>query len=438
MKKGEEYFATNIDVLGTDYYGYYVPLYQPGTKEVAGSVFCGRTQNQVTQSLRNTIISMAVVMLTIFLAAFIIVLFMVKRIVKSIDGAVSNLGNVAKGALQFEMKPVLLERGDEVGDIARAIQSLIHSLREILTNITSSAKALDGFSNQFAESFANITDSVDSVNTAVEEIASGATSQADETMSANQQVAEMGQALEETSANVENIHASSEKMEEYNETAGSNLEELNAISEQTKQSVIEVQKQTDLTNQSAKQIKEATELITDIAAQTNLLSLNASIEAARAGEHGKGFAVVADEIRALSEQSRQSAEKIVEIVDTLLVNSDTSVQTMSKVMDKISVQNDKLSETSQMFNLLHNEIGTVADAIVQIRKQAEALEDKKNKVTSIVDGLAAIAEENAASTEETSASMLEFNEILSVCNKATGELRKLSEELAENTKHFDL
>ena len=167
---------------------------------------------------------------------------------------------------------------------------------------------------------------------------------------------------------MENLHASSEKMEEYNETAGSNLEELNAISEQTKQSVIEVQKQTDLTNQSAKQIKEATELITDIAAQTNLLSLNASIEAARAGEHGKGFAVVADEIRALSEQSRQSAEKIVEIVDTLLVNSDTSVQTMSKVMDKISVQNDKLSETSQMFNLLHNEIGTVADAIVQIRK----------------------------------------------------------------------
>lgn len=357
LKKGEEYFATNVDVLGTDYYGYYVPVYQPGTKEFAGSVFCGRTQTQVTQSLRN---------------------------------------------------------------------------------ITSSAKALDGFSNQFAESFANITDSVDSVNTAVEEIASGATSQADETMSANQQVAEMGQALEETSANVENLHASSEKMEEYNETAGSNLEELNAISEQTKQSVIEVQKQTNLTNQSAKQIKEATELITDIAAQTNLLSLNASIEAARAGEHGKGFAVVADEIRALSEQSRQSAEKIVEIVDTLLVNSDTSVQTMGDVMDKIGVQNDKLSETSQMFNLLHNEIGTVADAIEQIRKQAEALEDKKNKVTSIVDGLAAIAEENAASTEETSASMLEFNEILSVCNKATGELRKLSEELAENTKHFDL
>ena len=71
-------------------------------------------------------------------------------------------------------------------------------------------------------------------------------------------------------------------------------------------------------NQSAQQIREATELITDIAAQTNLLSLNASIEAARAGENGRGFAVVADQIRNLSEQSRQSAERIVQIVNDLL------------------------------------------------------------------------------------------------------------------------
>ena len=97
--------------------------------------------------------------------------------------------------------------------------------------------------------------------------------------------------------------------------------------------------------------------------------------------------------------------------------------------DNIGIFLDSLKENVRCFELINN---------VKENKIYKTERFYENKVTSIVDGLAAIAEENAASTEETSASMLEFNEILSVCNKATGELRKLSEELAENTKHFDL
>lgn len=438
LQKGEDYFASDIELFGKPYSGYYVPLYQPGTNDIVGSIFCGISQTQVNDSLRGTVLSMAGVMIGIFAIAFIFVLVMVRRIVKSLDGAVNNLGSVAKGILNFEMKAEILERGDEVGDMARAIQSLIQSLHEILTNITQSSQALEKFSDQFSDSFKGISDSISSVNTAVEEIAGGATSQASETMNANQKVAEMGQALEETSANVETLNSSSEKMKEYNQTAGNNLEELNVISEKTKESVIAVQKQTNLTNESAQQIREATELITDIADQTNLLSLNASIEAARAGENGKGFAVVADEIRNLSEQSRQSAERIVEIVTDLLDNSDTSVRTMNEVVQNIEVQNDKLSETGHMFDSLDAEINEVAAAITQIRQQTAALNEQKEMVTGIVDSLAAIAEENAASTEETSASMLELNEIVETCNQATGQLTSLAEQLAENTKQFDI
>lgn len=438
LQKGEDYFASDIELFGKPYSGYYVPLYQPGTNDIVGSIFCGRSQTQVNDSLRGTVLSMAGVMIGIFAIAFIFVLVMVRRIVKSLDGAVNNLGSVAKGILNFEMKAEILERGDEVGDMARAIQSLIQSLHEILTNITQSSQALEKFSDQFSDSFKGISDSISSVNTAVEEIAGGATSQASETMNANQKVAEMGQALEETSANVETLNSSSEKMKEYNQTAGNNLEELNVISEKTKESVIAVQKQTNLTNESAQQIREATELITDIADQTNLLSLNASIEAARAGENGKGFAVVADEIRNLSEQSRQSAERIVEIVTDLLDNSDTSVRTMNEVVQNIEVQNDKLSETGHMFDSLDAEINEVAAAITQIRQQTAALNKQKEMVTGIVDSLAAIAEENAASTEETSASMLKLNEIVEACHQATGQLTSLAEQLAENTKQFEI
>ena len=104
-------------------------------------------------------------------------------------------------------------------------------------------------------------------------------------------------------------------------------------------------------------------MITEIASQTNLLSLNASIVAARAGENGKGFSVVADEIRNLSEQSRLSAEKIENIVRQLMTNSDNSVETMKEVSAVVGQQDEMLSNTITMFDSLNGEIREVVDAV---------------------------------------------------------------------------
>lgn len=438
INKGEDYYARDIELFGTSYAGYYVPLYQPGTNEVIGSIFCGRSQKQINTSMKDTIFSMAAAMLGIFAVTFVIVLILVTRIIKVLNGAVTNLNEVARGALNINMGPSILNRSDEVGDIARSVQRLIHSLREILTNITTSAKSLEEFSDTFSTSFDVIANSINDVNNAVDEIANGATGQAGETMNANEKVNDMGRSLDQTAASIETLNNSSGKMKEYNKTAAKNLTELYDISKQTKESVLLVQDQTNLTNQSAQKIREATELITNIAGQTNLLSLNASIEAARAGENGKGFAVVADEIRQLSEQSRESAEKIAEIVNSLLENSNTSVHTMNDVTENIQRQNDKLLETGNMFSSLNSEIKDVTNAIEHISEQTVTLDEHKNTVLGIVDGLAAIAQQNAASTEETSASMLELQKTIQTCHEATSDLVKLAKELSKNTKHFEL
>lgn len=438
LQRGEDYYSADLELFGTPYSGYYVPLYQPGSDKVIGSVFCGRSQAEINAAVRNTVISMSISMLAVFAISIAIGMFVITRIVKHLDGAVGNLGTLSKGVLNLEMKKELVARKDEVGDIARAIQSLVASMREIIVNITTSSQALQGFSEEFSASFDHIAESINNVNIAVDEIANGSSSQAAETMSASQKVTQMGNALDETAANVETLGSSSEKMREYNKTAAKNLDELYSISETTKSSVLLVQNQTNQTNDSAQEIREATELITDIANQTNLLSLNASIEAARAGENGRGFAVVADEIRNLSEQSRESAERIVEIVNTLIANSNTSVNTMNEVAENIRTQNDKIEETGEMFRSLNEEIAEVSEAIEKIRKQTEALDVQKKEVLDIVDGLAAIAEQNAAGTEETSASMAEFHEIIDSCHEATNELTKLAQDLADHTERFTL
>ena len=248
----------------------------------------------------------------------------------------------------------------------------------------------------------------------------------------------MGSAIDATSENVSKLSESAQKMTDYNRSANSNLEELLEISKRTNSAVDEVQHQTDETNQSALEIQEATNLIADIANQTNLLSLNASIEAARAGEQGKGFAVVATEIRTLADQSRGSAEKIADAVNLLIGNSNRSVATMGTMMEIIEEQNEKLEDTLNMFHELNDEIKIVKMAVENISGQVDGLGKLKANVLDVLEGLSAISEQYAASTEETSASMIELNEVVDKCTTETQGLIVLSGELKDNTTKFTL
>ena len=434
MQDGK-YFSDNVDIEGTEYYGYYEAL-----KNADGSsqaiIFTGMPSSDVKAIYKKRLVNTTVFMIIITLMACALLAVVITFIVKAITKVIGHLDEVADGEMDFKISEKLLQRSDEIGNIARSVHTLIGGLASIVVNIHHSTGELAEFKDDFQKKFETINNSISNVNVAVDEIANGATSQADETQKVNSQINDMGDAITKTSQNVDSLTQSTEQMKEHNEQLDTTIQELMEISDRNKESLAAVYNQTNETNQSVMHIGNAVDMITDIAGQTNLLSLNASIEAARAGEYGKGFAVVADQIRQLADQSANTAKEIGEIVAELIENSNTSVETMGVVRQEMTGQYEKLNTTKDIFEQLNEEVNNVVTAIESISTEVESLDKLKGEVLGSAESLAAIAQENAASTEETSASMMELGEIVNDCNTKTQQLVDIADSMEENAHKF--
>ena len=377
-------------------------------------------------------------------AAFILVLALLVsalvgvRITKDIKLVNGNLRQASMGDLRFTVNPSLMKRADEIGTMARSLDNVLSSLTDMLGNVIHTGKSLDQSSERFSRKFEHITDGIRDTNQAIDDLAQGATNQANDTETVNGKIVELDRVIETEKNDIQKLGEAVSAMTEHSEGASESIGELDVITNTTIEAIHIVSEQISQNNDAAANINKAIELIKALAKQTNLLSLNASIEAARAGESGRGFSVVAEEIRKLSEESSDNALEIERIVKELINNVESSVSKMNEVMLNVQKQQECLDETRTAFQLLTDEVSLVKGVTDEIGEQTKILSSLKEIVTDSVNSLASVVEENAASTQETSASMALLSETIDECTEDTENLVTLSHLLNQQACKFQV
>ncbi len=437
LKQGKEYESVDLIINGEDYYAYYLPL-KNSDGEVVGMLFAGES----SQSINKFIIEKARNILILCMLITVVMVFIVigasKRITRSIEDTEKILVRLSEGDLTAAVDQKALKRSDEIGVMSRALDTTLQELREIITDISTSAGALMKEGTQLEEMSSQTSNSTDEVSRAVEEISKGAVTQAEEVEQATHLVSDMGQQIEHIVESINELYRVSEKMQKAGEEAQNNMNMLKDSNEQTTAAIGRVAENVEKTDQSVAAISEALSMITDIADETNLLSLNASIEAARAGEAGKGFAVVAAQIQKLAEESSASAAQIAEIIATLSADSANTLSVMAKLREDVAVQQEKMVETIEKFDAVSGGIVASNEGTAQIHKQASDCDASRVSVVDIIQNLSALSEENAASTQETTASMEELNATINLLADSAKGLQKLSQSLENDMKIFRL
>ncbi len=437
LKKGNDYFARNVDVQGQTYFGYYVPIAaEDGTIE--GMVFAGMPQSEARAEIMKIITLLVGIILAMGIICCVMVAIVVTNLTNALHKGTDALEEVAEGRLNAELDERITKRRDEIGHISRSIVKLKQQQSEIIQSMKEQSEALNQASTYLSDKTAETSSTVAQVEKAVEEVAEGATSQAEETQSATDNVVLMGNMVSETAREVEAMYSNAKNMHALGQDAFETLHELSTINQQASESIQAIYEQTNMTNESVQKIKEATGLITAIAAETNLLSLNASIEAARAGEQGRGFAVVATQIQQLADQSNASARQIEEIISYLITDSGRAVKTMEVVKDIMEKQNENVQHTDERFQKVISGIEESLEAIERITEKTSQLDTTRSSVIDTVQNLSAIAEENAASTEETFASITEISSIIEGISAEAEQLKKIANGIDQSMEIFEL
>ena len=438
LEGGNEYFSSSVYIDGTVYYGYYIPVYQDSDSSPIGMVFAGQIKEKVDSTINSLISNILVVVFVIAAAGLILAVFVALSVTGAINRGVNVLKELASGNLSADVPRSITRRRDEAGELAKAVVDLKNSLTDIISRLKTNSDSLLNASEILNNMAARTMDTLGVFESAISDMTVGANRQAEEMNSAGNSVSVMSSVIGTTTDEIAALNENSESMLRNSDTAAVNLKNLLDVNSKVRDSIDMIGESTAQTDSSINEISAAAKMVSKIAEQTSILSINANIEAARAGKYGQGFAVVASQVRTLAMESTKCGRQIQELVERLTTDSKLTMKTMKETKQIITDQSVSMEHTADAVSEVIGGIHSSADSIRIIEKHTAQLENVRGDIVKIVDDLTAIAGTTAELSNRTSRETEEMSSGFSQIGHSATDLKRIAYELSQCVNEFRL
>lgn len=361
-----------------------------------------------------------------------------KSFIKPISKLMALTVSIANYDLTLEPDKALIKRRDEFGELNASIMTIVVSLKNIIGRVDTVSEDLKNASVLLKSDTQNSTTNAQKIAGAIEEISNGSSKQVEQANVGYEKLIMLGTAIEHDARTHDVMINDMSRIKETVDEGISLMTELSMINEQSILANRDMQLKVEKSSEDSLQIEMASKFILDIANRTNLLALNAAIEAARAGEHGRGFSVVANEIRSLAEQSKETTEKINEIVNQLQNSHSEVVGTINSLTDISELQKRSVAKTTEKYSEINKSIEKIDYLIEETSVSRMAIQEIKNSLDSSIKESAHISKENCMSTEEIVISVEKQTEAIMSINDSCDNLNRLAEALHEDVNVFKI